>query len=211
MTRDLSTPEGRQSHFDEHGKPMVKVEALGELHQQTAWEDYETVTPNLHVKGIRRVEQHIGFDAAWDLLAPLLNAETERANRAEAKLRENAPARLYRVDFELDTGMWNEGFEKAEEPWLRIYTDNTDWVNRLEKVYSVIVPGGSRIPQMFFVETLELATDRPTPSQAELDAEDEDASYDGHQSTRFVALTPGQSSEVLDLVLGRWLAEWTGV
>jgi len=211
MARDLSTPEGRQELFDDRGKPLVKVEILGKLHQQAAWDDYEAVTPNLHRRDIRRVEQHIGFDAAWDLLAPLLNAETERANRAEAKLRELDPPRIYRVDLKPDTTMWNEGFEKADEPWLRIYTDNTDWVNRLEKVYSVVVPGGSQIPQLFFVEALELASDRPTPTQAELDSEDEDAQYDGRQSTRFFALAPGTPAQDLDLVLGRRLAEWDGI
>jgi len=210
MSKNLNTPEGRRELFDERGKPMVKVSSLDELHQQTAWEDYEAVTPNLHVKGVRRVEQHIGFDAAWDLLAPLLNAETERADRAEAQLRELSSTRLYRVDLELDTGMWNEGFEKADEPWLRVYTDNTDWVNGLEKVYTTANPGSS-IPQRLFVEALELASNRSTPSQVELDAEDWDATDEGRQSTRFIALTPGQSSEELDLILSRRLAEWDGI
>jgi len=210
MARDLSTPEGRRELFEELAKPMVTVSGLEELHQQTAWEDYEAVTPNLHVRGVRRVEQHIGFDAAWDLLVPLLNAETERANRAEARLRELNPIRIYRVDLLLDTTMWNEGFEKASDPWLRVYTDNTDWVNRLERIYSVRDTSGG-LPQNFFVEVLELASDRPTPDQAELDASDWEAEEEQRQSSRFFALAPGTPAQDLDLVLGRRLTEWDGI
>lgn len=211
MARDLSTSEGRQELFDEPGKPMVRVSSLDELHQQTAWEDYEAITPNLDRKGIRRVDQHIGFDAAWDLLAPLLNAATERADRAEAELRELTPTRIYRVDLLPDTTMWNEGFEKADEPWLRVYTDNTEWANRLEKVYTVTAPGYDQLPQSFVVEVLELAADRPTPSQAELDAEDHEAQEEQRQSRRFFALATGTPARDLDLVLGRRLTEWDGI
>lgn len=88
---DLSTGEGRRALFEAGGIGWATVVNLGELDQQAGWNDYEAVTPNLSEKGIRRVDQHIGFDAAWELLAPLLV-------QAEAKLEELAQYRQMLLD-----------------------------------------------------------------------------------------------------------------
>ena len=54
--------------------------------RQLAWEEYAEKTPNLHRKGLRRVEQHVGFDAAWDLLQPLLTDAESRAASATTEV-----------------------------------------------------------------------------------------------------------------------------
>jgi len=108
---ELSTSEGRQELFS-HSYSMTKVAMLGELFQQDAWEDYEAITPNLDRKEVRRVGRHIGFNAAWKLLAPLVNAETERANRAEAKLDELQQYRQMLLD--AGDGQWDPELVAAD-------------------------------------------------------------------------------------------------
>jgi len=119
-------------------------------------------------------------------------------------------AELLRVELRLVTTMWNEGFEKAEEPWLTLYTDNGDWARSIPESYSV-VPTYEPLPQDFIVRVDELATRLPAPTQSELDAQDWEAMEDGVTSARFVALTPGLSSAELDGIVANRLSQWDGV
>lgn len=53
---------------------------------------------------------------------------------------------VYRVDFLLETHMWNEGFSKAAEPWLRLYTDDLEVVSQFPAGSEIVGPaveGGS--------------------------------------------------------------------
>ena len=123
---------------------------------------------------------------------------------------DSTAAELLRVELRLDTTMWNEGFEKAEEPWLTLYTDNGAWARSLPRVYSAVTPY-SPFPQEFDVRVDELATRLPAPTQAELDARDWEVVENGGTSARSVALTPGLSSAELDGIVANRLSQWDGV
>lgn len=47
---------------------------------------------------------------------------------------------VYRVDFLPDTTMWNENFQKAKNPWLRLYTDDIAVVNQFPHLSKVEGP-----------------------------------------------------------------------
>lgn len=74
---------------------------------------------------------------------------------------------LYRVELHLLTYLWNEGFEKAEQPWLRLYTDNGDWARSLPKRFNIPEPDG--LEQEFKVKVEKLAAGKMPPAQDELD------------------------------------------
>lgn len=121
-----------------------------------------------------------------------------------------AERRLFRVELHLLTYMWNEGFEKADQPWLQLYTDNGDWARGLPPEYSVPNPG-SPMDQELRVQVDELAADWQPPTQAELDREDWDLEEDDRSSPRFFALTFGLSNRELDAILQQRLSEWDGI
>jgi hypothetical protein len=52
--------------------------AINITNSEMAWKAYEAVTPHLSEKGIRRVDQHIGFEAGW------FSALSASAGKAEA-------------------------------------------------------------------------------------------------------------------------------
>lgn len=119
--------------------------------------------------------------------------------------------RLYRVELHLLTHLWNEGFEKAQEPWLQLYTDNTDWAESLPGEYTI--PGRDGWDQDLRVRVDRLDPESELPTQEELDDEDwdlEDAE-EGESSSRYIALTPGLSDEELDEIVDRRLSEWDGI
>lgn len=122
----------------------------------------------------------------------------------------NRSAELLRVELLLDTTMWKEGFEKAEEPWLTLYTDNDAWARSLPGSYSTVTPYDP-LPQTFTVRVDELATRLPALTQSELDARDWEAAKDGVASSRSIALTPGLSSAELDGIVASRLSEWDGI
>lgn len=127
---------------------------------------------------------------------------------------DSVKTRVYRVDFNLDTTMWNEGFEKAYLPWLRIYTDNSEWVNSLEQSYSVKDPY-SPFPQNFDVDVVELAEISELSEQTQSlwshgDDEDNSGSFE-EESKSFADLLTGESSEELDKMVAKRLAEWDGI
>lgn len=128
-----------------------------------------------------------------------------------AKLKRTTGSGIYRVDLRLLTYLWNEGFEKAEQPWLRIYTDNGSWVNSLPDGYSV--PERDGLTQDFEVRVKELAAGRKSPTQEDLDGEDWDLEDDEEleHSARFFALTPGLTTAELDGILQKRISGWDGV
>lgn len=82
LSRELGE-KGIAEYYSEPDKIAQTVLGLG---RQRAWEAYEEATPNLSEVEVRRVGRHIGFDEAWDLFAPLLEAQIARANEAEDRL-----------------------------------------------------------------------------------------------------------------------------
>lgn len=128
-----------------------------------------------------------------------------------AKLKRTTGSGIYRVDLRLLTYLWNEGFEKAEQPWLRIYTDNGSWVRNLPNSYSV--PERDGLTQDFEVRVKELAAGRKSPTQEDLDDEDWDLEDDEEleHSARFFALTPGLTTAELDGILQKRISGWDGV
>jgi hypothetical protein len=120
---------------------------------------------------------------------------------------------VFRVDYRLDTGLWNEGFEKASSPWLRLYTDNADWVRALPWTEQMTPPGAA-MPQNFIVEARETeAPAGPDDEQRAWQEEDNDEyryEVESNQN-RFVGYLSGLSSDGLDAIVKHRLNQWTGV
>lgn len=117
---------------------------------------------------------------------------------------------LYRVRLQLLTYLWNEGFEKAEQPWLQLYTDNGEWARGLPKRFSIPEPNG--LEQELKVKVKKLAAGKVPPDQDELDGKDWDLEgEDDGPSSRFVAFTLGLSARELDGIVRQRLAQWNGV
>ena len=84
--RFLDRELGEKGIAEYYGEPDKIAATVLSLGRQRAWEAYEEVTPNLGETEVRRVGRHIGFDEAWDLFAPLLEAQIDLTNGAEARL-----------------------------------------------------------------------------------------------------------------------------
>lgn len=120
-------------------------------------------------------------------------------------------SRLYRIELHLLTYMWNEGFEKADQPWLQLYTDNGEWAKSLPERYSISEANG--LEQEFKVKVKKLAAGSAAPTQEELDEGDWDLEDDEElkHSARFFALSPGLTADKLDAVLQLRLSQWDGI
>lgn len=119
----------------------------------------------------------------------------------------------YRVELTLDTTMWNEGFDKAAMPWLRLYTTNGEWIAALPESYRV-KNHYSPFDQEFTVEITKVpVTEIAEDTMPKLWREgypDEAADELQAGIDRFPGLVEGSSDELNELIQER-LSDWDGV
>lgn len=84
--RFLDRELGEKGIAEYYGEPDKIAATVLSLGRQRAWDAYEEATANLGGTEARLLGRHIGFDEAWDLFAPLLEAQLERTSDAEARL-----------------------------------------------------------------------------------------------------------------------------
>jgi len=84
--RFLDRELGEKGIAEYYGEPDKIAATVLSLGRQRAWEAYAEATPNLGETEVRRVGRHIGFDEAWKLFAPLLEAQLKLTSDAEARL-----------------------------------------------------------------------------------------------------------------------------
>lgn len=123
---------------------------------------------------------------------------------------------VFRVDFTLDTVMWNEGFDQADYPWLRLYTDNAEWVAEQATIEHSTPVINSHFPQTFSVKTVEVAhaPEEADDEQREWETEDNEEYVDEMtygQTPRFFGFLSGLTNEELDALVKSRLTLWQGI
>jgi len=122
---------------------------------------------------------------------------------------------MFRVDFELNTVMWNEGFEEAEYPWLRLYTDNAQWVKSLDSREFAVDVSSSYFDQGFDVKVVQVPPSITLPDSEQLEWEesydDEHADDVADNQPRFQGKLLGLSAADLDKIVDDRLKRWGGI
>ena len=121
---------------------------------------------------------------------------------------------MFKVDLLLNTVMWNEGFDKAGYPWLRLYTDNAQWVKSLPSDFSVVVEN-SWFGQDFDVKISEFTGVPILPDAEQKEWEDSDNHeyvYEKQaKQKRFQGILLGVPSADLDKIVQDRLDYWDGI
>lgn len=141
----------------------------------------------------------------------------EKSPKPVTAVDERFSETAWRIDFTLDSAFWTEGFERAVEPWLSLYTQNTSWaLAQSSAEYSVDVPGSRR--QRFTVEITQVLVEEAIVNWTKVRFEDPDnnAEYRRDQltgTTRFPWFEMTRSALAVDLdeMVNERLHAWDGV
>lgn len=131
------------------------------------------------------------------------------------------PNPVWRISFNLDTTMWNEGFEAADDPWCTFFTDDQNLLNLLgsgdEAVWRAALPNVNIVQwEGFDLEVLQviMSEDDEDPSKAVAnfcwlqDIKDEEEKEE--EADRYLGYLNIPAADVLDIITLR-LNKWLGV
>lgn len=121
---------------------------------------------------------------------------------------------MFKVDLNLNTVMWNEGYEKADYPWLRLYTDNIQWVQNLPSSFHIKLEH-EWLPQDFNVKIEQVSNTLAMPDKEQAEWEQKDNPYYENEVNanikRFQGILTGATDEDLDKILEQRLIDWDGI
>jgi hypothetical protein len=121
---------------------------------------------------------------------------------------------MFKVDLNLNTVMWNEGFEKANYPWVRLYTDNVQWVKALPPFFQINLEN-EPFPQDFRVKIEQVSNTIALPDTEQAEWENLDNPYYENEleanQKRFHGILVGATNLDLDNILEQRISDWDGI